>query len=137
MDGTFGILCLSISLELLFHVESSTTPNNIWNTLKGLSRNKYEMHGHILENELISLNSSNYKNLQDFFTRFNAFLLKLKGCRIDKSTQIDNIIISIISKLGLKYSVFISTFHTIQSIGSRVLRWMHLLNPVYMNNTIS
>jgi hypothetical protein len=104
MDESFGILCLSISLELLFHVESSTTPNDVWTTLEGLFKNKYEMHGHILENELISLNPSNYENLQDFFTRFKALLLQLKGCRIDKSMQGDQLILSILSKLGPEYS---------------------------------
>lgn len=36
MDEAFGILCLSISPELLFHVESCSTPNEVWKILEGL-----------------------------------------------------------------------------------------------------
>ena len=30
MDEAFGMLCLSISRDLLFHVDSLTTPNEVW-----------------------------------------------------------------------------------------------------------
>jgi hypothetical protein len=36
MDEAFGLLCLSISHDLLFHIESDTTPNKVWTTLEGL-----------------------------------------------------------------------------------------------------
>ena len=36
MDEAFGILFLSISPEFLFHVESCSTPNEVWKNLEGL-----------------------------------------------------------------------------------------------------
>jgi hypothetical protein len=36
MDEAFGLIFMSISLELLFHVESCSTPNDIWTTLEGI-----------------------------------------------------------------------------------------------------
>ena len=36
MDEEFRLLCLSISLELLFHVENASTSNEVWTTLEGL-----------------------------------------------------------------------------------------------------
>jgi hypothetical protein len=36
MDEAFGLICMPISLKLLFHVESCSTPNEIWTTLEGL-----------------------------------------------------------------------------------------------------
>ena len=30
LDEAFGLLCLSISRELLFHINSLTTPNEVW-----------------------------------------------------------------------------------------------------------
>jgi hypothetical protein len=80
--------------------------------LEGLFGKKDEMHGHILENELISLNPRNYENLQDFFTKFKALLLQLKGCRIDKSMQGDQLILAILSKLGPRVLGLCFYFHT-------------------------
>ena len=30
LDEAFGLLCLIISRELLFHIDSLTTPNEVW-----------------------------------------------------------------------------------------------------------
>ena len=87
MDEAFDILCLSISPELLFHVESCSTPNEVWKNLEGLFRKHDEMQGHIIESELNSLDLRNFENIQDFFTRYKAFCLQLKRWRIEKSNQ--------------------------------------------------
>jgi hypothetical protein len=63
MDKAFGLLCMSISPELLFHVESSTTPNEVWTTLEGLFGKQDEMCGHMLKNELNSLDPSSFENI--------------------------------------------------------------------------
>jgi hypothetical protein len=55
MDEAFGLLCLSISPDLLFHIESATTPNKVWTTLEGLFGKQDVLRGHQLENELIAL----------------------------------------------------------------------------------
>ena len=115
MDEAFGILCLSISPELLFHVESCSTPNEVWKILEELFGKQDEMQGHILENELNSLDPRNFENIQDFFTRYKALLVQLNGCGIDKSKQERQLILSILSKLGPEYAVFVSTFHTVRS----------------------
>lgn len=33
MDEAYGLLCLSMSPELLFHVEGCKSPNEVWTTL--------------------------------------------------------------------------------------------------------
>ena len=68
------------------------------------------MRGHQLENDLISLIPAHFETIQDFFTKFNSLVLKLKKCGIEKKE--DQFILSIISKLGPEYSVFVSTFHS-------------------------
>jgi hypothetical protein len=55
MDEAFGLICMSMSPELLFHIESCATPNEIWTTLEGLFGKQDEMRGHMLEIELNSL----------------------------------------------------------------------------------
>ena len=113
-DEAFGLLCLSISQELLFHVEACKTPSKVWDTLETLFGKQDEMRGHILENELISLDPRNFDNIQDYFTKFKALLLQLNECGIDKSTEENKLILAILSKLGPQYAVFVSAFHTIR-----------------------
>jgi hypothetical protein len=35
MDESFRLLCLSISPNIQFHIETETTPNKSWTTLEG------------------------------------------------------------------------------------------------------
>jgi hypothetical protein len=114
MDEAYDLICMSMSPELLFHIEACTTPDEIWTKLEDLFGKQDEMRGHMLEVELNSLDPRNFDNIQDFFTKFKSLLLHLKGCGIDKSTQHNQLILSILSKLGLEYVVFVSTFHTMR-----------------------
>ena len=110
IDEAFGMLCLNISRDLLFHFENIHTPNEFFLKIESLFWNTNEMRGHQLENELISLSEAHYETIQDFFTKFKALVLRLKHCGIEKKD--DQLILSIISKLGPEYSVFVSTFHS-------------------------
>jgi hypothetical protein len=87
MDEAYGLLCMSISPDLWFHIDACKTPNEIWTTLAGLFGKQDEMRGHLLEVELNSLDPKNFDNLQDFFTKFKSLLRELKDCGIDKSKQ--------------------------------------------------
>ena len=63
---------------------------------------------HQLEIELFSLSPRNFNSLEGFFTNFISLDLMLKQCVIEK--EYVQLILSILSKLGLDYSVFVSTF---------------------------
>ena len=110
LDETFGMLCLSILREFLFHVEIIDTPIEVWLNIESLFRKTYEMRGHHLENELISLSPTHFETIQDFFTKFKSLVLQLKQCGIEKKD--DQFILSIILKLGIEYSMFVSAFHS-------------------------
>jgi hypothetical protein len=45
---------------------------------------------------------------------FKDLLLQLKACRVDKSKEEKQMVLTILSKLGPEFSVFISTFHTVR-----------------------
>ena len=75
LDEAYGLLCLSISRELLFHIDSLTTPNEVWVKLETLFGKTDELHGHQLENELISLIPMHFDTIQDLFTKFKSLLL--------------------------------------------------------------
>jgi hypothetical protein len=112
MDEAYDLLCVSMSPEIMFHIEACTTPDEIWTKLEDLFGKQDEMRGHMLEVELNSLDLRNFDNIQDFFMKFKSLLLHLKGCGIDKSTQHSQLILSILEKLGPDYVVFVSSFHT-------------------------
>jgi hypothetical protein len=49
MDEALRAICSLISPDLLFHISSRKTPNEAWNTMKGLFGNWDEMRGHMIE----------------------------------------------------------------------------------------
>ena len=63
LDEAFGLLCLSISRELLFHIDSLTTPNEVWVKLETLFGKTDELRGHQLENELIILSPTHFHTI--------------------------------------------------------------------------
>ena len=107
-DESFGFLCLSVSQDLLFHLDGLKTPKEIWDKLETLYGKQDDLRVYQLKNELMSLHPSNFKTLNDFFTKFKQTILLLKQCKMEKAD--DQLILTILSKLGVDYSVFVSTF---------------------------
>ena len=60
-DEAYGLLCLSISRDLLFHLDGLTSPNEVWEKLEEIFGNTYEMRGHQIKNEMISLSPSSFE----------------------------------------------------------------------------
>ena len=103
-DEAYGILCLSITRDLLFHLDGLTSPNEVWENLVDIFGNMDEMNGHQIENELISLSPNSFESLQLYFSKFKAIVLQLKQCGIEKKK--DKLVLAILSKLGPNCSVF-------------------------------
>jgi hypothetical protein len=72
------------------------------------------MRGHMLEVEFLTLDPKTFDNLQYFFTKYKDLLSQLKACGVDKSKEDKQMVLTILSKLGPEYSVFVSTFHSIR-----------------------
>ena len=70
------------------------------------------MRGHMLEVELNTLDPKSFDNIQDFFTKFKSLILSLGECGIDKYTQEKQLILTILAKLGPKYAIYVSNFHS-------------------------
>ena len=77
-DEAFRFLCLSISKDLLFHLSGLKTPKEIWDKLEILYGKQDDLRVYDLENELMSLQPSNFETLNDFFKNFNHIVLFLK-----------------------------------------------------------
>jgi hypothetical protein len=82
--------------------------------LEGLFGKQDEMRGDMLEVELLTLDPKIFDNIQDLFTKFKDLLLQLKACGVAKSEEEKQMVLTILSKIGLEFSVFISTFHTVR-----------------------
>ena len=57
-DEAYGLLCLTISRDLLFHLDGLTSPNEVWEKIVEHFGKTNEMRGHQIKNELISLSPS-------------------------------------------------------------------------------
>ena len=79
-DEAFVMLCLIISRDILFHVESLGTPNEYWLNLESLFGKIDEMRCHHLENEQTSPSPIHYETIQYFFTKFKELVLELNQC---------------------------------------------------------
>ena len=83
-DEAYGFPCLSISRDLLFHLDGLTSPNEVQENLVEIFGNIDEMRGYQIENELISLIPSSFESFQLYFSKFKALVLQLKQCGIEK-----------------------------------------------------
>ena len=112
LDEYFGFMCIHISREFLFHIDGLKTPREFQMNLKYLFGKHYELRGHILENELISLQLNNFETIQQFFTKFKSLVMQCKQCGIEKKDE--KLVLSILSNLGPAFSFFVSTFHFVR-----------------------
>jgi hypothetical protein len=72
------------------------------------------MRGHMLEVEILTLDPKIFENIHDFFTKFKDLLSQLKAYMVDKSKEKKQMVLTILSKLGPKFFVFVSLFHTVR-----------------------
>jgi hypothetical protein len=68
----------------------------------------------MLEVEFLTLDPKNFENLQYVFTKHKDLLSQLRVCRVDKYKEEKQMVLTILSKLGPKYLVFVSTFYSIR-----------------------
>ena len=74
-DEDYGLLCLSISRDLIFHLDGLISPNEVWENIADIFGNTDEMRGHQIKNELISLSPTSFESLQLNFSKFKALVL--------------------------------------------------------------
>ena len=67
--------------------------------MEGLFGKQDDIQGHMLEVELNTLDPKNFDNIQDFFTKFKYLILSLASFGIDKSKQVEQLILTILENL--------------------------------------
>ena len=68
----------------------------------------------MLKVELLTLDPKTFDNLQYFFAKYKDLLSQLKACEVDKPKEEKKMVLTILSKLGPEYSVFVSTFQSVR-----------------------
>ena len=66
LDEAHGHLLSSVSRDLRFHIQGLKTPKEVWGNLASLFDKQDEMRIHQLENDLITLNPSNFESLNEY-----------------------------------------------------------------------
>ena len=112
LDEAIGLMHQSVSVDLRFHIQDLDTPKEVWDKLASLFDKHDEMRIHQLENDLITLNPSDFESLNEFFSKFKNLIYQLKQCKVKKDE--DRLILSILTKLNADYSVFVSTFQIVR-----------------------
>ena len=69
LDEDYILLFLSISPNLIFHLDGLTTPNQVWTKIDSLFGYQDEIRVHQLENELLSLIPRSFDYIEGFFTK--------------------------------------------------------------------
>ena len=103
-DEAYGLLCLSISRDLLFHLDGLTSPSEVWEKIVEIFGKTYEMRGHQIKNELITLSPCSFESLQLYFSKFKALVLQLKQHGIEKKEE--KLVLAILLKLDLTIQCF-------------------------------
>ena len=94
LDEAHGHLLSLVSRDLQFHIQGLKMRIQF----ASLFDKQDEMRVHQLENDLITLNPSNFESLNEFFTKFKNLIYQLKQCKVEKDE--DQLILSIITKLN-------------------------------------
>ena len=71
---------------------------------------KMRFNPYHLENELLTLDPSNFPSIEDYLSKFKTLKLLLEGCKVPK--EYEHLIYGIVAKLPPTYSIFVSTFHS-------------------------
>ena len=109
-DQAHGLIGMSISPDLRFHLDGENSPIKAWEKLNKIFGIKNEIQTFQLENELLNLDPSNFLSIEDYLSKFKTLKLLLKGCNVSKEE--DSLIYGILAKLPPTYSIFVSTFHS-------------------------
>ena len=83
-DQACGLIGMSISPNLRFHIAELDTPNEAIKQITKVFGIKNELRAHQLENELHTLDPNNFSSIEDFLSKFKTLRLLLEGVKVNK-----------------------------------------------------
>jgi len=83
-DLARGLIGLSISPDLQFHLQGIHALDDAWQKLNTVFGIKNEIRTHQLENELLTLDPNTFPCMEDFITKFKTLRVLLASCKVTK-----------------------------------------------------
>jgi hypothetical protein len=107
-DEAHGLIEMSISLDLRFHLQSIYKPKKAWENIESVFGKHNIIRAQQLENQVLNLSRSDFSCIEDYLSKFKTLRTLCEECKINIDE--DRCIYLILSKLGSAYSVFVFTF---------------------------
>jgi hypothetical protein len=117
-DEACGIIRMSISPDLRYHLQGIDDPEKAWNTIESVFGKLNIIRAEELENQILTLIPSDFSCLGDYLSRFKTLRILCEECKIKMAEE--RCIYLILSKLGSAYSVFVSTFYAMREALGKV-----------------
>jgi hypothetical protein len=111
-DEARGLIRMSISPDLRFHIQSIDQPKDAWDKIEYVFGKHNIIREQQIENQVPTLSPNDFSCIEDYLSKFKTLILLCEECKI--KIEEDRCIYLILSKLGSAYSVFVSTFHAMQ-----------------------
>jgi hypothetical protein len=108
-DRARGIIRMSISSDLRFHLQGIDALDAAWTKLKVVFGKHNIIRAHHIEDQLMTLSPNDFSCVEDYLSKFKTLRLLCIDCK--KDIKEDQCIYIILSKLGNAYYVFVSTFY--------------------------
>ena len=83
-DQAKGLIGMSISQDLRFHILDIDTPHEALDKLNTIFGIQNEIKAHQLENELLTLDPNNFSSIEDSLSKFKTLRVLLEGCNVKK-----------------------------------------------------
>jgi transposase InsO family protein len=111
-DEARGLIGMSISPDLRYHLQGVDDPEEAWDKIESVFGKLNIIRAQQLENQILTLNPSDFSCLGDYLSKFKTLRLLCIECNIKMKEP--RCIFLILSKLGSAYSVFVSTFYAMK-----------------------
>ena len=86
-DEARGLIGMSISTDLRFHISGIDEPDKAWEKLESMFGKHNEIWGHQLENELLSLNPNDFSCIQYIYLNIKLLDYYVQNARLRKKTN--------------------------------------------------
>jgi hypothetical protein len=111
-DEARGLIKMSISHDLRFHLQSVDKPKEAWEKIESMFGKHNIIRAQQLENKVLTLSPKDFSFIEDYLSKFKTLRTLCEECKI--KIEEDRCIYLIISKLGSAYFLFVSTFYAMQ-----------------------
>jgi hypothetical protein len=111
-DEAHGIIRISISPDLRYHLQDIDDPKEAWDTIESVFGKLNVIRAKQLENQILTLSENDFSCLGNYLYRFKTLGILCEECKINMEEEC--CIYLILSKLGSAYYVFVSILYAMR-----------------------